>query len=169
MQSEGFRRPDRHVLALAVVAAALAVGASGVSQAAPTFTNATRVPAHARITLRSSEYGKVIFDAHRRVLYVFAADRGRSSTCYGACAKAWPPMLTKGAPTAGPDLEARLLGTSKRRDGSLQVTYGGHPLYFFESDTGHKIMCQHANMHGGFWYVVKANGTPNRAKSKTHM
>lgn len=169
MQSEGFRRPGRHVLTLAGVAAALAVGGAGVSQAAPTVTKATPIPAHARITLRSSEYGKVIVDARGRVLYLFAADKSPTSTCYGACAKAWPPILTRGAPTAGVGLDAKLLGTTKRKNGSRQVTYNGHPLYYFESDTGHKIMCQHANMHGGFWYVVKANGTPNLAKGKMHM
>jgi predicted lipoprotein with Yx(FWY)xxD motif len=156
----------------AVVAVAIAVGGSGISQAAPAGSarvGAMPVAAKAKLTLRRSEYGKVIFDAHRRVLYLFAADRGRSSTCYGACAKAWPPLLTKRAPTAGPGLEPSLLGTTRRRDGSLQVTYGGHPLYYFEEDMRSKIMCQHADMHGGFWYVVNADGSANKAKSKTKM
>ena len=69
-----------------------------------------------------------------RDLYLFDADKGKSSTCYGGCAKAWPPFLTKGKPSAGPGVNARLLGTTKRRDGSLQVTYAGHPLYYYEGD-----------------------------------
>jgi predicted lipoprotein with Yx(FWY)xxD motif len=157
---------------LAAVAAAIVVAVSGVSQAAPfgsARAGAVPVAAHAKLTLRSSEYGKAIFDVHRRVLYLFAADHGPASTCYGACAKAWPPMLTRGAPTAGPGLAAKLLGTTKRKDGSLQVTYGGHPLYYFAEDMRGKIMCQHADMHGGFWFVVKADGTANTAKSKTKM
>ena len=157
-----FRALGRPVLAtLAVAAVAATVGAAqGASQA---------VPAHARLVLRSSEYGKVIFDSSARVLYVFSADRGSTSACYGACATAWPPMPTKGAPTAGPGVNSKLLGTTKRKNGALQVTYNGHPLYYYEADMRGKIMCQHANMHGGLWFVVKANGTPNKAKSKTHM
>jgi hypothetical protein len=57
-----------------------------------------------------------------------------------------------------------LLGTTRRKDGSIQVTYGGHPLYYYSADQPNKIMCQAANMHGGFWYVVNADGSANRAK-----
>lgn len=158
--------PLRRLLIAAALLAALAV----VPQiAAGAGTAASVVPAHAKLTLRSSPYGKVLFDANRRVLYLFAADRGPRSTCYGICAKAWPPLLTRGKPVAGTGLKASLLGTTRRKNGSLQVTYNGHPLYYFEEDKAGQIMCQHADMHGGFWYVVNANGTPNRAKSKTHM
>ncbi len=171
MQEDGFRGGRRRLAV--VLAVTMVVGASAVSQAAPSrggrASGGMPVAAHARLTLRSSEYGKVIFDAHGRVLYLFAADHSAKSTCYGVCAAAWPPMLTKGAPTAGPGLNAKLVGTTKRRDGSLQVTYNGHPLYYYSADMRGKIMCQHANMHGGFWFVVKANGTPNTAKSKSKM
>jgi len=159
-------------LLLSATAAAAVAGGAGASQAGLSRVRAqtgTRVPAHARLTVRSSEYGKAIFDSRARVLYVFSADHGSRSACYGACAKAWPPMLTKGAPTAGAGVHANLLGTTKRKDGSLQVTYNHHPLYYYEADKRGKIMCQHANMHGGFWYVVKPNGQPNTAKSKLHM
>jgi len=91
------------------------------------------------------------------------------SRCYGVCAKAWPPLLTTAAPLAGPGVEARLLGTTKRKNGTLQVTYNGHPLYYYEADKVGKIMCQHANMHGGLWLIIKPNGQPNRAKGKMHM
>jgi predicted lipoprotein with Yx(FWY)xxD motif len=155
------------VLAAVIVGAAAGGSLAGLSKADQVAR--ARVPAHARVTLRSSEYGKAIFDSSARVLYVFSADRASRSNCYGACASAWPPMLTKGAPTAGAGVHASLLGTTKRRDGTLQVTYNRHPLYYYTADKRGKIMCQHANMHGGFWYVVKANGTPNLAKSKTHM
>lgn len=122
---------------------------------------------HAEVTMASTpHYGHVLYDKDHFVLYVFSADRGSSSTCYGACSSAhggWPPLLTKGAPhVAG--LNANLLGTTKRRDGSVQVTYGGHPLYYWSGDTAHSILCQHAKLHGGFWYVVNPNGTPNTAK-----
>jgi predicted lipoprotein with Yx(FWY)xxD motif len=125
---------------------------------------ARMVAPHAEVTVaRSIHYGNVLYDRDHFVLYVFSADRGPSSTCYGACAKAWPPMLTKGAPTAA-GLNPSLLGTTMRHDGSLQVTYGGHPLYYWSGDTTHTIMCQHVNLHGGFWYLVSPNGRANMAK-----
>ena len=147
-------------LALVAAIAALAAGASS-TQAAMTAT-----PAHAKLILRSSEYGKVIFAANGNVLYMFGPDKTGKSTCYGVCAKAWPPLLTKGAPTVGPGLNRKLLGTTKRKNGALQVTYNHHPLYFFSEDMHGKIMCQHAVMHGGIWLVLKASGRPSMAKGK---
>jgi predicted lipoprotein with Yx(FWY)xxD motif len=78
-------------------------------------------------------------------------------------------MLTKGAPKVGSGLGASRLGTTKRRDGSLQVTYAGHPLYYYSGDKGSKIMCQHVKLHGGFWYVVKPNGEANMAQGMGMM
>jgi predicted lipoprotein with Yx(FWY)xxD motif len=120
--------------------------------------------ARAEVTAGSSpHYGRVLYDSHHLALYVFSADRGSASTCYGACSKAWPPMLTKGPPRVA-GLNASLLGTTKRRNGSLQVTFAGHPLYYWSGDTAHTIMCQHVRLHGGFWYVVDPNGSANTAK-----
>jgi predicted lipoprotein with Yx(FWY)xxD motif len=104
-----------------------------------------------------------------KVVYLFGADHGSVSRCYGVCATAWPPLLTSGAPLAGPGVEAKLLGTTKRSDGSLQVTYSGHPLYYYSADMPGKIMCQHANMHGGLWLIVKPSGEPNMAKGMMMM
>jgi predicted lipoprotein with Yx(FWY)xxD motif len=119
---------------------------------------------HAQLTVGPSpHYGNVLYDSHHLVLYVFSADHGSASTCYGACQKAWPPMLTKGAPHVT-GLKASLLGTTKRTNGSLQVTYAGHPLYYWSGDTSHTIMCQHVKLHGGYWYVVDPNGSANTAK-----
>jgi predicted lipoprotein with Yx(FWY)xxD motif len=146
------------VAPLVVVAALAAVVAS--AQGSP--------GAAARVSVRSSEYGKVLFGPSGKVLYVFSADRTSTSRCYGACAAAWPPLLTSAKPLGGPGIETRLLGTTKRRNGTLQATYNGHPLYYYVSDTRTKIMCQHANMHGGLWFVVKPNGQPNRAKASMH-
>src|SRR5215831_3467916 len=140
--------------AAATVIAAVAQGAPGKA---------------ARLTVRSTEYGKVVFGPSGKVVYVFGADHGSTSRCYGVCATAWPPLLTTGAPLAGSGVQAKLLGSTKRKDGSLQVTYGGHPLYYYSADKIGQIMCQHANMHGGLWLVVNANGQPNMANSKMHM
>jgi predicted lipoprotein with Yx(FWY)xxD motif len=124
--------------------------------------------AAARLSVRTTAYGKALFGPSGKVVYVFGADRGTTSRCYGACATAWPPLLTSAKPLAGTGVEAKLLGTTTRRDGKLQVTYNGHPLYYYEADTPGKIMCQHATMHGGLWLIIKPDGQPNMAMSK-HM
>ena len=156
---QGRRRPGGHVLALGVLVFSLAVGA-GVARAAMP----TRTPAHAKLVLRASHYGKVIFASSGEVVYMFGPDKHGKSTCYGACAKAWPPVLTKGSPRVAVGLDRALLGTTKRKTGALQVTYNHHPLYFYSGDMHGKIMCQHAVMHGGIWLVLKANGTPSMKK-----
>jgi predicted lipoprotein with Yx(FWY)xxD motif len=125
--------------------------------------------AAAHLSVRSTEYGKALFGPSGKVLYVFGADRGSTSHCYGVCAKAWPPLLTKGAPLGGASVQAKLLGTTKRKNGTMQVTYNRHPLYYYEADKVGKIMCQHANMHGGLWLIIKPNGRANTAKGKMHM
>jgi predicted lipoprotein with Yx(FWY)xxD motif len=145
----------------AVVVLAALVTMLGTSQAASS--------SGARLTVRSTAYGKAVFGPSRKVLYVFGADRGSTSNCYGVCATAWPPLLTKGKPVAGPGVKANLLGTTKRKNGALQVTYNKHPLYYFSSDTRQKIKCQHMSMHGGLWLIIKPNGQPNTAKAKLHM
>jgi predicted lipoprotein with Yx(FWY)xxD motif len=136
--------------ALAVVVAALAASAMAVPST--------------RLTVRSTEFGKAVFGPNGKVVYVFGADRGATSRCYGVCASAWPPVLTTAAPQAGPGIVAKLLGTTRRKDGTRQVTYNGHPLYYYSADKVGKVMCQHANMHGGLWLIIKPNGQPNLAK-----
>ena len=146
--------------ATALAAVALAV-VSGSAWAAPSATT--------RLSARSTEFGKALFGPSGKVLYVFGADHGSTSHCYGVCAAAWPPLLAKGAPAAGAGVEAKLLGTTTRTDGTLQVTYNGHPLYYYSADKAGKVGCQHATMHGGLWLIIKPNGQPNMAKGKMHM
>jgi predicted lipoprotein with Yx(FWY)xxD motif len=148
------------LVATVVVVAAVA-GIATSAQGAPAVT--------VRLSVHSSEYGKALFGPSGKVVYVFGADRGSTSRCYGVCATAWPPLLTTAAPLAGPGVEAKLLGTTKRKNGTQQVTYNGHPLYYYEADKVGKIMCQHANMHGGLWLIIKPNGQPNTVKGKMHM
>ena len=142
----------------AVVVGAVVAGLVASAEAAPR--------AAARLSVRSTEYGKALFGPSGKVVYVFGADRSSTSRCYGVCATAWPPLLTSAAPLAGSGVEARLLGTTKRKNGALQVTYNGHPLYYYSADKVGKVMCQHANMHGGLWLIIKPNGQPNMAKGK---
>jgi predicted lipoprotein with Yx(FWY)xxD motif len=151
----------RFGLAVAAFAAVLLVVASAPAGAVR--------GAAARVTVRSTEFGKALFGPSGKVLYVFGADHGSASRCYGVCATAWPPLLTNGAPLAGAGVDAKLLGVTKRKDGTPQVTYNGHPLYYYESDKVGKVMCQHATMHGGLWLIVKPNGQANMAMSKMHM
>ena len=146
----------RRQMALAVIGLAAVLVVIGPAQAAPSTS--------ARLSVRSSEYGPTLFGPAGKVVYVFGADRGSTSHCYGACAAAWPPVLTTGAPSAGAGVDAKLLGTAKRKDGKTQVTYKGHPLYYYSADKVGKVMCQHANMHGGVWLIVKPDGSPNMAK-----
>ena len=142
-----------------VVLSGLGLVVAALTASAPA---ASSVAAH--LTVRSTEFGKAVFGPNGKVVYVFSADQGSTSHCYGACAAAWPPVLTTEAPVAGAGVEAKLLGTTKRKDGKMQVTYNGHPLYTYSADKVGKVMCQHANMHGGVWLVVKPDGHPNTAK-----
>jgi predicted lipoprotein with Yx(FWY)xxD motif len=92
-------------------------------------------------------------------LYDFPPDKSMTSTCYGACASLWPPLTTTEKPIAGHGARASLLGTTKRKDGKLEVTYNHHPLYYFVSDqkpgptTG-----QGVNQFGAPWWVISATG-----------
>ena len=107
-----------------------------------------------------SEYGKVVADAKGEAFYLFDKEDGPKSECYGACAAAWPPVLTKGKPRAGKGVKASLLGTTKRKNGKLQVTYAGQPLYYYVDDSPGTILCQNVDEFGGLWLVVKPNGAP---------
>jgi predicted lipoprotein with Yx(FWY)xxD motif len=111
------------------------------------------------VDLATSKLGKILVDSKGRTLYLFVADTGSSSTCSGACAGAWPPLTTKGQPVAGSGVKASLLGTTKRSDGTLEVTYGGHPLYYYAGDTGPgQTTGQALPQFGAPWYVLGADG-----------
>lgn len=90
----------------------------------------------AKLGAASSSLGRIVVDSRGRTLYLFEKDRGRRSTCYGACAAYWPPALTHGKPRARAGLRRSLIGTTRRRNGTMQVTYAGHPLYRYAGDSG---------------------------------
>jgi predicted lipoprotein with Yx(FWY)xxD motif len=103
--------------------------------------------------------GKVIVDSEGMTLYDFHKDNGTTSTCYGACATDWPPLLTKGSPKAMAGAQASLLGTTKRKDGGVQVTYKGHPVYtFFEDKEPGETNGNDVDFFGGQWYALLPNG-----------
>jgi predicted lipoprotein with Yx(FWY)xxD motif len=116
----------------------------------------------AKVTLKNSEYGRVLMNGGGKALYLFTKDSGPTSQCYGDCAVAWPPFLTKGKPGAGEGLKPKLLGTTRRDDGSRQVTYKGHPLYFYEQDRPGVILCQDVFEFGGTWLLVNRRGNAVR-------
>jgi predicted lipoprotein with Yx(FWY)xxD motif len=103
--------------------------------------------------------GMVLVDSNGMTLYDFHKDKGTTSSCYGACAKAWPPALTEGEPQVGNGASASMLGTTERKDGTVQVTYAGHPLYTYVADkkpgeaNGNDI-----DQFGAEWYALQGNG-----------
>jgi|SRR5215218_2325190 len=121
-----------------------------------------RAPAEsARIVAKPSDLGRVLFDANGQVVYVFENDRKSRSNCTSAdCVKAWPPVLTREPPSAGAGVNEGLLGTIRRSDGKLQVTYNGRPLYFYEHEGPGEIKCHNVDLHGGRWWVVTTRGEP---------
>jgi predicted lipoprotein with Yx(FWY)xxD motif len=134
--------------------------AIATSAAAGTEPIATSAAAGKKVKAVGSQFGRVIADGRGEALYLFGKEKGRRSQCYGACARAWPPVLTKGRPRAGKGVKARLLGVTKRKNGKLQVTYRGHPLYYYVDDRPGLILCQNVDEFGGLWLVVKPNGNP---------
>jgi predicted lipoprotein with Yx(FWY)xxD motif len=111
------------------------------------------------VVVRSSSFGRILFDGRGFVLYGFTRDRHGKSTCTGACAKAWPPFVVKSRPRAGKGVLAARLGTIRRSDGRLQVTYFGRPLYYYIGDRRPgQILCQNVPEFGGTWRVVRATG-----------
>jgi predicted lipoprotein with Yx(FWY)xxD motif len=146
------RRPTAVLAVLAVAAVALA-GLTGIA------SSATSKPA--TVKTGTSSLGRIIVDGQSHTLYLFEKDKGAKSACSGACAQNWPPLLTKGAPKAGPSAKASLLGTIKRADGTTQVTYNKHPLYTFLGDAGKRGSTKGEGLtaFGAKWYVVAAKGT----------
>jgi predicted lipoprotein with Yx(FWY)xxD motif len=113
----------------------------------------------ATVNLRKTSLGRVLVNSKGHTLYLFRKDRNGKSSCSGSCAKFWPPLLHHGKPTAGSGVKASLLGTTRRNNGSLQVTYNKHPLYTYTLDRkagqtkGEGILA-----FGARWYAVSANG-----------
>ena len=111
------------------------------------------------LVVKSSSYGRILFDSRGYVLYAFTRDPKGRSACYGACAKAWPVYFAKGALNAGNGVKRLLLGTTKRRDGRRQVTYAGRPLYYYVGDRKPgQILCQNVAEFGGTWLIIRPSG-----------
>lgn len=158
-------------LSAAVLAAAATGCSTGGSSGSSGATGGTRQTtaqqvaepaqhsAPTTVTTRNLSVGKALVNDKGRTLYLFERDKSTESTCTGACAKAWPPLTVNGKPTAGGGVDAKKLGTSKRSDGSTQVTYNGHPLYRFAADTkAGDVRGQALDVFGGKWWAVGTDG-----------
>ena len=136
---------------------------TGTSAQAPASASggasATNGAGAATISLATSKLGRILVDSKGQTLYLWQADTGPTSTCTGACASAWPPLLTNGKPSAGPGLSTSKLGTTQRSDRTSEVTYNGHPLYTFAGDTAPGQTNGEGNQgFGAEWDVLSATG-----------
>ena len=120
--------------------------------------DAAKRAAGVTVTLGDSEFGRMLFSSEQQAIYIFERDDRDRSNCYGECAEAWPPVVTEGSPVAGEGVDGTLLGTTKRRDGTTQVTYAGKPLYFYAHEGPGEVRCHDVNLNGGFWWAVGADG-----------
>ena len=141
----------RPFLIIATVAVSALVFAQGVRSSSP------RAPV--AVTARISDYGRILFDGRGFALYAFTRDRAGRSACSGSCAKAWPPFIVTRRLHADGGARGSLLGTTHRRDGQLQATYAGKPLYFYVGDRKPgQVLCQNVREFGGLWLVVRPSG-----------
>jgi len=161
----------RSLFALGPVAAALVIagcgggnggGGGGTSAygAAPQSQPQKTTAAATSVDLGHSKLGSYLVDSKGRTLYLFEADKSTNSTCYGSCASIWPPLTASGHVTAGSSVMTSALGTTRRNDGTTEVTYHGHPLYYYAGDgnTPGKTAGQDLNQFGAKWYVVSRTG-----------
>ena len=138
-----------------LIFATVAVSAFVVAQSAMSFPSRAPVA----VTARNSDYGRILFDGRGFALYAFTRDRAGHSACSGSCATAWPPLIVTRRPHAAGGAQPSLLGTTRRRDGRLQATYAGKPLYFYVGDREPgQVLCQKVCEFGGLWLVVRPNG-----------
>ena len=150
--------------AAGIVLAATACSSSSSSTAAsPAASSATAqassVGAMVGLQAITGIPGKALVDGKGRTLYLWEADKSSTSTCTGACAAAWPPVTVSGTPQAGSGVNRAMLGTVKRADGTAQLTYNGHPLYYFVGDASAGLAKgQGSKAFGAGWYVVSASG-----------
>jgi predicted lipoprotein with Yx(FWY)xxD motif len=133
----------------------------GYGYGAPAKSATTTMSASGAATVSSgmTSLGQILVDGNGMTIYLFQKDTGTSSMCDSSCAKYWPPVTTTGAPKAGSGVTAGMLGTTKRADGTSQVTYNGHPLYLYTGDKSPgDVTGQGLNAFGALWYVVSPAG-----------
>jgi predicted lipoprotein with Yx(FWY)xxD motif len=142
---------------LALIATALLLALSALALAGP--AHAGSKPG-TKIVLGQSQFGRMLFNAGNQAIYMFDVETTKKPQCYGACAKAWPPVYAKGKPRLGPGLKRSLVGTTRRSDGRVQVTYGGHPLYYYAHEGPDQVLCHNVVEFGGTWLALRRSGHP---------
>jgi predicted lipoprotein with Yx(FWY)xxD motif len=115
-------------------------------------------PSGTTVKTADSQFGPVLFDGDDQAIYIFDKESSSTSECYGECAAAWPPVLTKGEPQAGAGAKQGLLGTTERDDGTTQVTYKGQPLYYYAHEEPGVVTCHDVDEFGGLWLAIDAAG-----------
>jgi predicted lipoprotein with Yx(FWY)xxD motif len=146
----GFEIKNKILLAGLFVIALIVSACGSSTPAAPTTGAVVNVG-------QSAALGSFLVDSKGMTLYLYTKDSPNTSNCYGNCATAWPPLLTSGAPVAGTGVNATMLGTTKRTDGTMEVTYTGWPLYYWVGDkkpgdiTGENVQ--------NVWFVITPAGT----------
>jgi predicted lipoprotein with Yx(FWY)xxD motif len=146
------------VLTLAAVAVSGFLAAGSI--AGTESSDAGQATAASTVSLRKTLLGQVLVNSRGRTLYLFAKDKSGTSACSGPCAQFWPPLLSATKPTAGLGVKRLLLGRTKRSNGSMQVTYNGHPLYTYARDTqAGQTNGQGSSGFGARWWAVSARGT----------
>src|SRR6185312_15420838 len=144
--------PMRNTISAAVIAAGIALAASACSSSLSS-NGSTQAPVASSATAQPSSPASAASS-------MAATTIGLQSTCTGACAAAWPPVTASAMPMAGGGVSRSMLGTTKRADGTEQLTYNGHPLYYFSADTGSGMAKgQGVKAFGSDWYVVNAKGS----------
>jgi predicted lipoprotein with Yx(FWY)xxD motif len=129
---------------------------SGGAEAPASPSPAAPAETQAAVAAADSSLGQTLVDAEGRTLYAFTKDKGGKSTCYGDCEATWPALTVEGAPEAGDGVQASLLATTDRDDGSAQVTYKGMPLYLFSGDQ--QPGDTNGQGVGGVWFAVTPAG-----------
>ena len=132
----------------------------GASSAPSSTASSSGEPAGTTIITADSEFGTILYDASGQPIYLFDLEATSRPECYGECAQAWPPVLTKGTPRATGAVRSDLLGTTRRSDGSTQITYAEHPLYFYAHEGKYQVLCHDVDEFGGTWLVVQPDGKP---------
>jgi predicted lipoprotein with Yx(FWY)xxD motif len=152
----------RYFKTIAVAGALLAAAVLTVSAMAGSSTGPS-------VKLGSTSLGRVLVDSHGKTLYIWAHDKGSKSTCYGDCAEYWPPLITRGSAVAMGGVNQSLLSMSRRSDGRMQVTYAGHPLYYFVQDTRPgQTKGEGLTGFGGRWDPISASGRAVRKANNSN-
>ncbi len=144
--------------------AVIAAGCGGATQANTTGSGyavggAAHTARAATVSTRHTKLGTVLVDGRGRTLYLFEKDKATVSSCNGACASVWPPLITGAKSVAGGGLRAAKLGSIKRADGKTEVTYAGHPLYTYAGDAKPgDVKGQGLDQFGAEWYVLAPSG-----------